>query len=302
MMKKSNFNHKNIKWLVLLFVVIFALSIPGFLWMKRTNRDRAQRRKSLLSPIVMVPGSSATVDRFNSLTSLLNKNNLHPHSVLKVKVGRNGSLSYSGSINHGDNEPIIVIGFQNNHDGYDNIKKQAGWLDEAFYQVSETYKFNNFKAFGHSNGGLILTYWLEHYYSYYSSYIKIKRLMILASPFNFNEAKLSHRTQMLEDFIKNRKKIPTKLKVYSLTGGKTYESDGIVPEASVAAAKYVFQNQVKSFMEITITGSNAYHSDLPQNKQVVEVMKQYLLAKQPPVTHPIIKHKKKREKQTQMNR
>lgn len=301
-MKKFSLNRKNIKWLVLIFIIIFAFSIPGFLWMKRTNHDRAQRRKSLLSPIVMVPGSSATVDRFNSLISSLNKNNPRPHSVLKVQVKRNGSLAYSGSINHGDNEPIIVIGFQNNHDGYDNIKKQASWLDEAFYEVSETYKFNNFKAFGHSNGGLILTYWLEHYYSYYSSDIKLKRLMTLASPYNFNEAKLSHRTQMLEDFIKYRQRIPKKLYVYSLTGGKTYQSDGIVPEASVAAAKYIFQNRVKRFMEITITGDQAYHSDLPQNRQVVQVMKQYLLAKRPPVTHPLIKHNKKREKQTQMNR
>lgn len=294
--QKISLNRKNIKWLILVFVVIFALSVPGFLWMKKTNNDRAERRKSLLSPIIMVPGSSATVNRFDSLVSLLNKNNPHPHSVLKVKVSPKGQLYYSGSINHGDNEPIIVIGFVNNHDGYNNIKKQAGWLDMAFYEVSQTYKFNNFKAFGHSNGGLILTYWLEHYYSSYEPDIKIKRLMTLASPFNFNEGKLNHRTEMLNDFIKYRRKIPKALKVYSLTGGKTYESDGIVPETSVAAAKYIFQNQVKRFMEITITGSNAYHSDLPQNKQVVQVMKQYLLAKRPPVNKPMIKPNKKRDK------
>ncbi len=297
-MKKQalSLNKKNFKWLVLIFVIIFAFSIPGFLWMKRTNHDRAERRKSLLSPVIMVPGSSATIDRFNSMISLLNKNNPHPHSVLKVEVSRSGGLSYSGSINHGDNEPIIVIGFENNHDGYSNIKKQAGWFDEAFYEVSETYKFNNFKAFGHSNGGLILTYWLEHYYSEYKAEIRIKKLMTLGSPYNFSETKFNQKTQMLSDFIKRRKKIPKSLKVYSVMGGKTYESDGIVPEASVAAGKYIFQNQVKHFTEITITGNNAYHSDLPQNKQVVHLMKQYLLAKKPVITHPLLKNNKKREK------
>ena len=54
-------------------------------------------------------------------------------------------------------------------------------------------------------------------------------------------------------------------------------NDGIVPEASVAAGKYIFQNQVKSYTAMTVTGVEADHSDLPQNKQVIKVIKQYLL-------------------------
>lgn len=276
-MMKLKLNWKNLKWLLLLFVAILALSIPSFNWMKSSNKDREQRYKSNLSPLIMIPGSSATVNRFDSLVDTLNKKNPHPHSLLKVQVKTNGDVYYSGSINKGDNEPIIVVGFQNNNDGYNNIKKQAGWLDDAFYQLSQTYKFNNFKAFGHSNGGLIWTYWLEHYYSSYKDEIKIKRLMTLASPFNFSENNINRRTQMLEDFIKYKSKLPKNLKVYSLLGGKSYTSDGIVPEESVHAAKYIFQKQVKQFTEITITGVDANHSDLPQNTQVVQAIKQYLL-------------------------
>lgn len=272
-------NKRNFKWLLVLFLFVLALSIPGYMWMKKTNHDRAERRKSMVSPIIMVPGSSASVDRFDPLIAKLNKNNQHPHSVLKVKVSTNEKLKYSGSIAKGDNEPIIVIGFENNKDGYSNIKKQASWLNVAFEQITDSYKFNNFKAFGHSNGGLIWTYWLEHYYSDYSEEIKMKRLMTLASPFNFNESNISHKTQMLSDFIKYRKRLPKSLIVYSLTGGESYESDGIVPESSVAAAKYVFQNQVKQFTEMTVTGTKANHSDLPQNKEVVEAIKQYLIDK-----------------------
>lgn len=297
--KKINMlNKRNFKWLLILFLLVLALSIPGYTWMKKTNHDRAERRKSLVSPIIMVPGSSATVERFNPLIAKLNKNNPHPHSVLKIEVQTNGDLKYIGSINKGDNEPIIVIGFQNNKDGYSNIKKQSKWFDIAFEQVSESYKFNNFKAFGHSNGGLILTYWLEHYYSDYSDEIKIKRLMTLASPFNFNESNISHKTQMLSDFIKYKKKLPKNLVVYSLTGGQSYESDGIVPESSVAAAKYVFQNQVKQFTEMTVTGTSANHSALPQNKEVVDAIKQYLLKKEPNNLQNIPKNKtnKKRRK------
>lgn len=267
----------NVKWLAIVLTVIIALAVPGYSWMKADNHARAERRKSLLSPVIMVPGSSATTERFNQLVKQLNQNTPTKHSVMKINVSTKGTLSYSGKINRNDNEPFIIVGFENNHDGYSNIKKQAGWFDQAFYALSESYKFNNFKAFGHSNGGLIWTYWLEHYYADYSNEIKIKRLMTLGTPYNFSESNINYKTQMLEDFIKGKNKLPKSLIVYSLSGGKNYESDGIVPEDSVAAGKYIFQNRVKSYTAMTVTGEKADHSDLPQNKQVIKVIKQYLL-------------------------
>lgn len=274
------FKSRNWKLIVVALTIIILLAVPGYSWMKKTNKEHAERQRSQLSPLIMVPGSSATVNRFNELVDLLNENTPYKHSLLKVEISEDGTLTYSGSIKKGDNEPFIVVGFQNNHDGYSNIKKQAGWLDDAFYEIAKTYKFNNFKAFGHSNGGLIWTYWLEHYYSDYSDEITIKRLMTLGSPYNFSEKSTKYKTQMLTDFIKYRKRLPKKLTVYSLSGGENYESDGIVPESSVEAGKYIFQNQVKSYTTMTVTGAEAQHSSLPQNKQVVKIIQQYLLKQQ----------------------
>lgn len=274
------FKSRNWKLIVIALTIIILLAIPGYSWMKKTNKEHAERQRSQLSPLIMAPGSSATVNRFNELVDLLNENTPYKHSLLKVEISEDGTLTYSGSIKKGDNEPFIVVGFQNNHDGYSNIKKQAGWLDDAFYKIAKTYKFNNFKAFGHSNGGLIWTYWLEHYYSNYSDEITIKRLMTLGSPYNFSEKSTKYKTQMLTDFIKYRKRLPKNLTVYSLSGGENYESDGIVPESSVEAGKYIFQNQVKSYTTMTVTGDEARHSSLPQNKQIVKIIQQYLLKQQ----------------------
>lgn len=274
------FKSRNWKLIVIALTIIILLAIPGYSWMKKTNKEHAERQRSQLSPLIMVPGSSATVNRFNELVDLLNENTPYKHSLLKVEISEDGTLTYSGSIKKGDNEPFIVVGFQNNHDGYSNIKKHAGWLDDAFYEIAKTYKFNNFKAFGHSNGGLIWTYWLEHYYSDYSDEITIKRLMTLGSPYNFSEKSTKYKTQMLTDFIKYRKRLPKNLIVYSLSGGENYESDGIVPESSVEAGKYIFQNQVKGYTMMTVTGAEAQHSSLPQNKQVVKMIQQYLLKQQ----------------------
>jgi Uncharacterized protein with an alpha/beta hydrolase fold len=90
----------------------------------------------------------------------------------------------------------------------------------AFKFLTKQYNFNNFKAIGHSNGGLIYTAFLENYYSEYSEQIKIKQLMTIGSPYNFNEKSVRHKTQMLSDFIDDRDKIPASLSVYSVAGTK----------------------------------------------------------------------------------
>ena len=105
---------------------------------------------SKLSPIIMIPGSSATENRFDGLVAKLNQDRQGTkHSLLKVKIWNDGRMTYSGSIDTKDNEPIIVIGFENNKDGYSNIKKQAKMVNQAFEALQSKYNFNNFKGLGH---------------------------------------------------------------------------------------------------------------------------------------------------------
>ncbi|MGL5688277.1 MAG: alpha/beta hydrolase, partial [Weissella cibaria] len=53
----------------------------------------------------------------------------------------------------------------------------------------------------------------------------------------------------------------------------------IVPEESVEAGKYIFQKQVAHYTQITVTGDDAQHSDLPQNDQIVQLIQQNVLPK-----------------------
>ena len=81
---------------------------------------------------------------------------------------------------------------------------------------------------------------------------------------------------MLADFIAGKKNIPSTLHVYSVAGTITYDSDELVPDASVSAGKYIYQNQAKSYTEITVTGEDAQHSDLPTTDEVVDLVKQHI--------------------------
>ena len=46
-------------------------------------------------------------------------------SLLKIKVNKDDSIEMEGRLNTKEPNPIIVIGFENNRDGYSNIKQQS---------------------------------------------------------------------------------------------------------------------------------------------------------------------------------
>ncbi|MCM6809313.1 alpha/beta hydrolase [Pediococcus pentosaceus] len=272
------------KWSIIFLIAsligIGILAWPSIQWMHKNVTAISKRHDSNMSPVIFIPGSSATQNRFDGLIDKLNDRRGKRHSLLKVTVHTNDRISYSGSIRPRDNEPFIVVGFENNKDGYSNIKKQAKWFFIAFNALAKKYQFNNFKAIGHSNGGLVYTMYLENYFN--RDDISIKKLMTIGSPYNFSETSLSYKTRMLSDFIKQRKKIPKTLSVYSIIGTQNFDNDGIVPAWSAEAGKYIYQGQAQHYTEITVTGNDAQHSDLPQNQQIINLIEQYILAKNKP--------------------
>ena len=255
-------------------VILVLLTVVSYCWSRKSVSVLEKRQQSQMSPVIMIPGSSATVNRFDTLVAKINQRDRQNHSLLKVKVYNNSKITYTGQIRQGDNEPFIVVGFENNHDGYSNIKKQARMFNTAFNQLKAQYNFNNFKGIGHSNGGLIYTYFLEHYFN--ERQIRIKRLMTIGTPYNFAEPS-NRRTQMLTDFIKNRKKLPSNLTMYSIAGSENYVEDGLVPLSSVLAGKYIYQGEVRHYTQITVTGKLAQHSALPQNQEVLSLIRRYIL-------------------------
>lgn len=263
--------------LVVWLGVVCALIFPAYQWTKSNITELAEWRNSRLSPVIMIPGSSATPNRFDTMVKKINAHAPQKHSLLKIKVWNSGKITYSGKIRPKDNEPFIVVGFQNNHDGYGNIKKQAAMFNRVFGILCSRYHFNNFKAIGHSNGGLIYTLFFEKYFHQYSDREHVDQIMTIGTPYNFSEDSITHKTQMLADFIKNRKNLPHDTDMYSVAGTENYDSDGLVPDGSVTAGKYIYQRVVRHYTEITVTGSDAEHSDLPQNPQIISLIKRDIL-------------------------
>jgi len=257
-----------------LLVVIAFVGMVIFGLSQQRARVKLMREMvpSAMVPIILVPGSSADQNRFDALIQELDEQTEN-HSLLKVKVDQDNQLHYSGTIRQGDKRPYIVISFQDNDDGYANIKKQAKWFSIAYQVLSKRYHFNQFSGIGHSNGGLILTIFLEKYLPDTSS---VDKLMTIGTPYNL-ENTTKEKTTMLKDLIAGRKQIPTNLIMYSIAGTKSYAGDGTVPFKSVDSGKYIFQNQARSYTEMIVTGVESSHSDLPENKQIVKLISRFML-------------------------
>lgn len=252
------------------------LCVPGFLWRPQQRTAVQATYRSAMAPVFLVPGSSATQNRFNALVAGINQKAKHRHSLLRIEVMTDGTLKYTGSIRADDTQPIIVVGFENHHDGYATIQKQAKWFTIAFQALQRTYHFNHFSAMGHSNGGLVLTIFLEDDLAKTKAHAD--RLMTIASPFNLEESDQDVDTPLFKQLSAGRQRLPKELTVYSIAGSQGYSGDGIVPFDSVNRGKLIFQGQVKSFTQMTVTGANANHADLPENQQILALIRQDLLA------------------------
>lgn len=272
------FKKSNLIWLLSLLIITIILGIPAANWMKREVKSDRAAHRSVLDPVIMVPGSSATQNRFDSFVKIINQETARPHSLIKVTVERNNQMQISGKLLAHDHRPFMVIAFADNADGYRPIQRQAAWMNLAVNRLEKIYGFNRFSGIGHSNGGLIWTLYLEKYFN--QNRFSLDRLLTIGTPYNFNERDLKKQTNILKELIKGKKKLPRHLIVYSINGSINYSTDGLVAAESVAAGKYIFQGQVAHYTRITVTGSNTEHSDLPQNQQIIKLIKQNILETQ----------------------
>lgn len=263
--------------LVLAIVFVSILGGLGRTWMLSEHQNDRAIQKARMEPVIFIPGSSATIRRFDDLIDTLNSESKaeNAHSVLKVQVEKDGSLTYSGHLSSSNRQPFIVVGFARNQDNYPTIQADSQSMGKVMSELQSKYHFRNFSSIGHSNGGLIWTDYLENYYS--SQSFHIRTLMTLGTPYNFSESSLTKKTTMLNDFIEGSDNLPKDLNVYSIAGSDDYTDDSIVNVQSVLSGKYIFQKKVAKYTQTTVSGDNASHSDLPENPEVVNLIRELIL-------------------------
>ncbi|WP_207695355.1 hypothetical protein DOK67_0001809 [Enterococcus sp. DIV0212c] len=259
---------------VLMLFLLFQKSLTAFAEKFVQNSEPVE----IQAPTILVPGTNGTVNRFNGLIKSLDPK----ADVLKVTVATDGTVSSKGKLTSSTNHPMIVIAFKDSSNS--TLPVQGKWYQLALSYIQEKYSFETYNYLGHSNGGLVITSYLEEFQQ--ATDPKLAKLITLGTPYNdtsekYNEAAISftqlkETSDLLKGYLKNLENIPNTIEMLNIAGEvDDTASDNTVPVQSVFSGRYIFQDQVAEYQEVLIQGENTSHSELVENQKVVQLLKDF---------------------------
>lgn len=232
------------------------------------------------APVIMVPGTNGDVDRFDSLVNSLKETEKNVDEI-KITVNKDDSITSSGQFTKKTKRPIIAIAFEDGSDP--SLPKQARWFQKALEYAEKHYTFNTYDYLGYSNGGLIITGYLENEQK--SNDPALYHLITLGTPYNdtswdYNEnnstfTKPKAKSDLLKYYLKNKQNIPKNITVYNIAGNvDNQNTDTTVPLTSVLAGRLIYGDSEK-YKEI-IVNEQSDHGSLIENPKTLKLIKEYL--------------------------
>ncbi|MBO0423973.1 alpha/beta hydrolase [Enterococcus plantarum] len=259
---------------ILMLFLLFQKSLTAFAEKFTSTSDLV----AIQTPTIFVPGTNGTVNRFNGLIKALDSK----ADVLKVTVATDGTVSSKGKLTSTAENPIIVIAFEDSSD--ETLPVQGKWYQLALHYIQEKYSFETYNYLGHSNGGLVITSYLEEFQQ--TGDPELAKLITLGTPYNdtskkYNEAvtsftQLKETSDLLKGYLTNLENIPDTIEMLNIAGEvDDTASDNTVPVQSVFSGRYIYQDQVAEYQEVLIEGENTSHSELVENQKVVQLLKDF---------------------------
>ncbi|MBO0450975.1 alpha/beta hydrolase [Candidatus Enterococcus murrayae] len=265
--------------LLIIFVCILAIllfEVKGHVHASKNPTDPLP----ISAPVIMVPGTNGNVDRFDSLVDSLKQTEKNVDEV-KITVHKDDSITSSGHFTKQTKRPIIAVAFEDGSDPA--LPKQSRWFQKALEYAEKYYTFNTYDYLGYSNGGLIITGYLENEQK--SNDPSLYHLITLGTPYNdtswdYNEnsstfKKPKAESPLLKYYLKNKNNIPKNITVYNIAGNADHQnSDNTVPLTSVLAGRLIY-NDSEKYKEI-IVDEQADHGSLIENPKTLKLIKEYL--------------------------
>ncbi|MGG5341508.1 alpha/beta hydrolase [Enterococcus sp. AZ192] len=272
-------------WMIQLFSMATIMLLFIFLGQKSLTvfADKSLENNQpipIQTPTIMVPGTNRTVDRFDGLIKALKVN--EQSEVLKVTVATDGTTSFSGKLSPSSEHPIIVIAFEDSSD--DTLAVQGKWYQQALTAIQKKYIFKTYNYFGHSNGGLVITSYLENFIL--TENPKLNKLITLGTPYNgtsdkendtvTNAGEVKQVSQLLKSYVQNRHEIPSTIDMLNIAGEiEDSATDGTVPVQSVFSGSMIYQENVSDYQELLIQGERTKHSELVENEEFIKQLQAF---------------------------
>jgi len=214
-------------------------------------------------------------------------------TIIRVDVSPKGKVTLNGRINKNTQNPIIEVNYLNNKN--DNYSEDALWMNQVVVLLQKEYNIKRFNVVGHSMGNMTIAYYPLDY-SQDKSLPKLNKQVDIAGHYNGilgmndepNKMKLASNgkpEKMDSDYkqlLKLREVYPNNqvgiLNIYGDKNDGTH-SDGSVSNASSKSLRYLVSGRAKSYREKKISGPQAQHSKLHENKEVDKLLINFLWKK-----------------------
>ncbi|GGC75836.1 alpha/beta hydrolase [Enterococcus wangshanyuanii] len=266
--------------LMLLFIFLGQKSLIVFADKSLENNQPT----AIQTPTIMVPGTNGTVDRFDGLIKALKVN--EQSEVLKVTVATDGTASFSGKLSPSSEHPIIVVAFDDSSD--DTLAIQGKWYQQALEAIQKKYTFKTYNYLGHSNGGLVITSYLENFRL--ADDPELNKLITLGTPYNGTSSKendavtnfseVKQVSQSLTSYVQKRHELPSTIKMLNIAGEiENDATDGTVPVQSVFSGRMIYQESITDYQELLIQGEKTKHSELVENTEVIQQLRSFFWEK-----------------------
>ncbi|MTD41411.1 alpha/beta hydrolase [Erwinia sp. CPCC 100877] len=269
---------KKTQFLYLLLILIISL-VGIILFQKRLIVFAAKINNAepvaIQQPTIFVPGTNGTVERFNGLFKQLTD---EQKAILKLTVKTDGTILTKGKLTSTNEHPLVVVAFEDSSN--DTLSLQGKWFQLALNYLQKHYLFDSYNYVGHSNGGLVVTSYLENFRR--SQDPTLNKLITIATPFNdtadeyntfettFTEVK--KKSPLLSENLDKKENIPAAIQVLAIAG----EADSTVPVTSAFSSRFIYQKQAAAYQELLIQGEDTSHSELVENKLVIQAIQQNL--------------------------
>lgn len=244
------------------------------------HASRTNSTLAIPAPVIMVPGTNGDVDRFDSLIDSLKQKQKNVDAI-KITVNTDDSITATGKFTKKTQRPIIVVAFEDGSDP--SLPKQSRWFQLALAYAEEQYTFNTYDYLGYSNGGLVITGYLENEQK--NNDPSLNHLVTLGTPYNdtsweYNTdsdtfTKPKAESDLLRYYLKNTQNIPKNITMYNIAGNVDKQNtDTTVPLTSVLAGRMIYGASEK-YKEI-IVDEDAEHSSLIENPETLDLLQNYL--------------------------
>ncbi len=212
--------------------------------------------------------------------------------VMTAIVDKNGNVKLSGHISKNAQNPIIKVGFLDNHNH--NYQTDARFAYNAITSVQTKYPFTKMNLVGHSMGNMDILFMLLYYGQRKKNSHRLNgKLILLVTLMGFVACKILliriiikmvnpiKWIQIIKKLTKLRQIYPKGVSVMNIYGDleNGTHSDDDVTIYSARSLKYLVSPRASHYEEHMITGPNAQHSKLHENPKVDDLLIKFLWGK-----------------------